>query len=596
MNKKYLVLALGIGLGGCSAAPAVDSTTQAMAVSSPSMFDDTIVVAQPTVEIYRTPLAAVVPREATLSDSASAYSGPITRYSTGISFNSTSGVLTLSGTAGNDTASVGVDVIYRGGYSVKATLNGYSASYSGVKQIIFNGGDGDDTFTNGTSIPCTANGGDGNDILKGGSGNDFLVGGYGQDQLFGNDGNDILWGSGGSDVLWGGDGDDTLLGHGGNDELHGGAGRDSLNGGSGNDTLWGDDGFDLLVSVGLGVDTVYGGNGLDNFWVDTSDSLPDLAGLETTMGYLHKISGFRAVSFNSGQTTTAVGLEPAGENLPDPMVIPGDSGSLQDFADHPLFAAVGPTKDDIFQGMTGDCYFLSRLAAIADYDQEYIRKLVAPLGDGSYAVRFFRNGKEDYIRVDADFWATGGGSPLYARAGQDGSIWVLVVEKAYAFGRRDQGSYNSISGGNGSVLSDIPITGTPYKIVDDFSGSPQTIVDWVNNGKPWSAEAFETQQGAKSLLAWINLHRNAGEPMMAGSVAVTTDATAIQLDNPATSDNESTYRRGQHIYMVDHVNVDASNNPVSLTLRDPWGLYRTVADTTHLWFTIGGASTFTVDQ
>ena len=84
----------------------------------------------------------------------------------------------------------------------------------------------------------------------------------------------------------------------------------------------------------------------------------------------------------------------------------------------------------------------------------------------------------------------------------------------------------------------------------------------------------------------------AGVPMMAGSVVQTSDATAIKLDNPNTSDNESTYRRGQHIYMVDHVNLDANNKPVSLTLRDPWGLYRTVTDPTHLWFTIGGVTGF----
>src|SRR5581483_3092538 len=120
------------------------------------------------------------------------------------------------------------------------------------------------------------------------------------------------------------------------------------------------------------------------------------------------------------------GLEPLGENLPDPMMMPGDSGTLVDFADHPLFAAAGPTKDDIFQGLTGDCYWLSKLAAIANYDTEYVRKLVAPLGDGSFAIRFYRNGVEDYLRVDADLWSDASAKPLYARTGQDGSIWVPI--------------------------------------------------------------------------------------------------------------------------------------------------------------------------
>ena len=34
----------------------------------------------------------------------------------------------------------------------------------------------------------------------------------------------------------------------------------------------------------------------------------------------------------------------------------------------------------------------------------------------------------------------------------------------------------------------------------------------------------------------------------------------------------------------------------SLTLRDPWGSIARSPEPTHLWFTIGGASAFTVDQ
>jgi hypothetical protein len=600
VDKTTLIMAMGIGLAGCNAPLAVGNDNQAMAVTTvaTSMFDDTIAIQPPTVEIYRTPLTAQVAGAATLSDAAVASWGVVGRYYTGLAFDAASGTLTLTGTAYNDTGWVGYPLCRFGATcGIEATLNGVTGYYSGVKKIVFNGGNGDDSFTNATNIPCTANGGNGNDVLRGGSGDDFLVGGYGDDQLFGNDGNDTLWGSGDADVLWGGNGDDILFGHGGNDELHGGAGRDTLNGGSGNDTLYGDDGFDLLISVGLGVDTVNGGDGLDNFWVDAWDSIPDETSLETTMGYLHTISSFRQVSYNGDASTSYVGLDPDGENLPDPLPRTVDTGTLSSFASSPLFAAVGPTKDDIFQGYTGDCYWLSKLAAIANYDQEYVRKLVAPLGDGSYTIRFWRNGVEDYVRVDSDFWVDGSNTPLYARTGQDGSIWVGVLEKAFAFARRDLGNYDSISGGNGQTLSDIPVTFTPYSITDDFSGNPADIVQWVKNGSPWGAEAIETQQGAKSLLGYIKWQRDAGVPMMTGSVVQTTDAVPIQLDDPSTpGTNESTYRRGQHIYMVDHVNVDASNNPVSLTLRDPWGLYRTITDPTHLWFTIGGASTFSIDH
>src|SRR5438067_2400107 len=71
-----------------------------------------------------------------------------------------------------------------------------------VKGIEFFGDAGDDTFTDDTSIPCTA---------LGNSGDDALTGGYGNDQLNGADGADQLEGRGGDDKLTGGAGDDTYL-------------------------------------------------------------------------------------------------------------------------------------------------------------------------------------------------------------------------------------------------------------------------------------------------------------------------------------------------------------------------------------------------
>ena len=74
-------------------------------------------------------------------------------------------------------------------------------STTSVSSVIFSGGDGDD-FLNGagTSVPITADGGDGNDILLGGNGDDILIGGNGADLLVGGGGNDVLIGGSGSRV------------------------------------------------------------------------------------------------------------------------------------------------------------------------------------------------------------------------------------------------------------------------------------------------------------------------------------------------------------------------------------------------------------
>jgi len=73
---------------------------------------------------------------------------------------------------------------------------------SGVKSVIFSGGDGND-FLNGigTKTPITADGGAGDDILIGGIGDDILIGGGGSDLLIGGGGNDVLIGGIGGDFF-----------------------------------------------------------------------------------------------------------------------------------------------------------------------------------------------------------------------------------------------------------------------------------------------------------------------------------------------------------------------------------------------------------
>jgi hypothetical protein len=94
-------------------------------------------------------------------------------------------------------------------------------------QVRYFGDGGDDTFTNNTTMPTYAEGGDGNDVLTGGFSNDTLIG----DDPSGMDvGNDALYGRTGFDDLYGGPGHDALNGgrDGINDRVEGGAGYDTF--------------------------------------------------------------------------------------------------------------------------------------------------------------------------------------------------------------------------------------------------------------------------------------------------------------------------------------------------------------------------------
>jgi Ca2+-binding RTX toxin-like protein len=147
-----------------------------------------------------------------------------------------------------------------------------------------------DTVSNFSSIPMSASGGDGNDILKGGSGQDLLFGQSGNDQLFGNDGNDQVIGGSGNDIMRGGNDNDSLsdseganffFGDEGNDSLTDGGGASSLRGGSGDDQIWGGGGNDTMfgeagadfISGGDGDDAIRGGVGTDSLRGDFGNDI-----------------------------------------------------------------------------------------------------------------------------------------------------------------------------------------------------------------------------------------------------------------------------------------------------------------------------------
>jgi Ca2+-binding RTX toxin-like protein len=71
-----------------------------------------------------------------------------------------------------------------------------------VRSITFNGGPGNDRFTNDTALPMVAYGNAGGDSLFGGNGNDLLAGGTGNDVLVGGLGGDVLFGNSGHDTLY----------------------------------------------------------------------------------------------------------------------------------------------------------------------------------------------------------------------------------------------------------------------------------------------------------------------------------------------------------------------------------------------------------
>jgi hypothetical protein len=302
--------------------------------------------------------------------------------------------------------------------------------------------------------------------------------------------------------------------------LFAGPGRNSLKAGSGNDTL---------VSIGSKSSTLIGGSGRDSFWTDANSDqrILNLRPDEIAGGEVHRVGAFY------GQTAPVTQAAKRARRqsmrvvtLPEPGTT--DGSTYQSFSDHPLFGSAGPSANDVMQGQVGDCWYLAVLSSVAKIDPWKIRQSVLDMGDGTYLVQFSHGSSSVFVRVDDRLPATPSGNLDYANFGAQNSIWVAVMEKAYALFHGPTASYSSIDGG---------------------------WMDEAYAALGATAQSIYSAAGPQALLAAIQQQLAAGKSV---TYAANTPADGAPL-------------LAGHAYSVDAVNMDQSGNPSSLRLRNPWG-------------------------
>ena len=141
------------------------------------------------------------------------------------------------------------------------------------------------------------------------------------------------------------------------------------------------------------------------------------------------------------------------------------------FPDGSMFGTENIRPADIKQGSVGNCWFLSAAASIAEHPGR-MEKIFATELDrkGGHAVNMFTLGVPSTVVID-DYIPFIDGKAMGARMTDDGSIWPMVLEKAFA---KMRGNYNHISGGLPSkgvrYLRGGPIIAkkTKYMTVDDI--------------------------------------------------------------------------------------------------------------------------------
>jgi hypothetical protein len=267
--------------------------------------------------------------------------------------------------------------------------------------------------------------------------------------------------------------------------LHGGEGNDNLiNNSPAQATIFLGTGNSTVVTVGAGLSTIYDGPGLNSFWINTRDRLVNLGAEEVAARAVHRIA-----AFTSPKPGVVVPLTIAGQTMVQPTARYAYSNL---FANRPLFVGV-PQYNDIRQGALGDCYFLAGLSSLAQKDPVFLQQAIVALGDGTYAVRFFRSdGSEAYFRIDAQL-PTYGNRPAYANLARNGqALWVPLLEKAFAQFRRGTNSYSSIEGGwMSEAYRAIANASTSWVYTTSTANTlAQNIANYLASGKAVTAGSY----------------------------------------------------------------------------------------------------------
>jgi hypothetical protein len=173
---------------------------------------------------------------------------------------------------------------------------------------------------------------------------------------------------------------------------------------------------------------------------------------------------------------------------------------------------------------------MATLSATAQGSQRDVRQTVVDFSDGTYGVHLGNN----FYRVDADLpRSSATGDYLQnARFGDQGSLWVAIVEKAYASFRTGANTYDSLGwGGAGEAMKALNLRNWGYTWVSSNDNDAGVANIFLNH---WKAR----------------------------------DVVGIQIGTDLPSVGKL---HTGHVYSFAGVNLDTTGIVTSVVFRDPYG-------------------------
>jgi hypothetical protein len=222
----------------------------------------------------------------------------------------------------------------------------------------------------------------------------------------------------------------------------------------------------------------------------------------------------------------------------------------------PVFAAGGPTMNDINQGYLGDCYLLASLAEVAKQDPSLIQSMITNNGNNTYGVRFYVDGNAEYVTVN-DALADGGTEFNYAT-----NIWASLVEKAYAQ-IQASGVITGNSVNDGNSFSTIGNGGQQLYALEEITDAT-AITDFQASGSSWNKYVYNDALATQSY-----------SPGLATASVLTTLAIDLAEGGDAVLDSctGATDSSGKITLVADHsmsiYGYDCTDG--DLEIRNPWG-------------------------